>query len=74
MLFCVIPSSFLHFVILSQDPAYNTGKFGEIKELIIGMLENYNYEEVTCICLYCAIYFGNKIYRISCINVVTAFS
>ncbi|KAL8564240.1 hypothetical protein ACOMHN_050851 [Nucella lapillus] len=30
---------------IMQDPAYNTGKFGEIKELIIGMLENYNYEE-----------------------------
>ncbi|GFO47915.1 vacuolar protein sorting-associated protein 8-like protein [Plakobranchus ocellatus] len=28
-----------------QDPAYNTGKFGEVKELIIGMLDNYNYEE-----------------------------
>jgi hypothetical protein len=33
-----------------QDPAYNTGKFGEIKELIIGMLENYNYEEVSWLC------------------------
>jgi len=32
---------------VSQDPAYNTGKFGEIKDLIIGMLENYNYEEVS---------------------------
>ncbi|XP_013089193.2 vacuolar protein sorting-associated protein 8 homolog [Biomphalaria glabrata] len=30
---------------IMQDPAYNTGKFGEVKELIIGMLENYNYEE-----------------------------
>ncbi|XP_070185455.1 vacuolar protein sorting-associated protein 8 homolog isoform X3 [Littorina saxatilis] len=30
---------------IMHDPAYNTGKFGEIKELIIGMLENYNYEE-----------------------------
>ncbi|XP_041374342.1 vacuolar protein sorting-associated protein 8 homolog isoform X2 [Gigantopelta aegis] len=30
---------------IMQDPAYNTGKFGEIKELIIGMLENYNYEQ-----------------------------
>ncbi|ESO93558.1 hypothetical protein LOTGIDRAFT_215952 [Lottia gigantea] len=28
-----------------QDPAYNTGKFGEVKELIIGMLDNYNYEQ-----------------------------
>ena len=35
------------YSIILQDPAYNTGKFGEIKELIIGMLENYNYEEVT---------------------------
>ena len=31
---------------IMQDPAYNTGKFGEVKELIIGMLDNYNYEEV----------------------------
>merc|ERR1719483_12838 len=30
---------------IMQDPAYNTGKFGEVKELIIGMLDNYNYEE-----------------------------
>ncbi|XP_071103447.1 vacuolar protein sorting-associated protein 8 homolog [Haliotis cracherodii] len=30
---------------IMQDPTYNTGKFGEVKELIIGMLENYNYEQ-----------------------------
>jgi len=30
---------------IMQDPAYNTGKFGEVKELIIAMLDNYNYEE-----------------------------
>lgn len=30
-----------------QDPAYNTGKFGEVRELILGMLETYNYEQVT---------------------------
>ncbi|XP_014767622.1 vacuolar protein sorting-associated protein 8 homolog isoform X2 [Octopus bimaculoides] len=30
---------------IMQDPAYNTGKFGEVKELILGMLETYNYEE-----------------------------
>eukprot|EP00794_Sanderia_malayensis_P015740 gene15740-17326_t len=29
---------------IMQDPAYNTGKFGEIKELILGMLDTYNYE------------------------------
>ncbi|KAG8190625.1 hypothetical protein JTE90_017889 [Oedothorax gibbosus] len=28
-----------------QDPAYNTGKFGEIRELIMGMFETYNYEK-----------------------------
>mgnify|MGYP000623901136 CR=1 FL=1 len=31
---------------IMQDPAYNTGKFGEIRELILGMLETYNYEQV----------------------------
>ena len=40
----------LHGCLDVQDPAYNTGKFGEIKELIIGMLENYNYEEVCLLC------------------------
>ena len=29
-----------------QDPAYSTGKFGEVRELILGMLETYNYEQV----------------------------
>ncbi|KAL4217419.1 Vacuolar protein sorting-associated protein 8 [Mactra antiquata] len=36
---------------IMQDPTYNTGKFGEIKELILGMLETYNYEQtlmITC--------------------------
>ncbi|WAR10580.1 VPS8-like protein [Mya arenaria] len=36
---------------IMQDPAYNTGKFGEIRELILGMLETYNYEQtlmITC--------------------------
>ncbi|XP_053385368.1 vacuolar protein sorting-associated protein 8 homolog [Mercenaria mercenaria] len=36
---------------IMQDPAYNTGKFGEIRELILGMLETYNYEKtlmITC--------------------------
>ena len=37
---------FLSIPCALQDPAYNTGKFGEVKELIIGMLDNYNYEEV----------------------------
>lgn len=27
-----------------QDPTYKSGKFGEIKELILGMLDTYNYE------------------------------
>ena len=38
-------------IIILQDPAYNTGKFGEIRELILGMLETYNYEQtlmITC--------------------------
>ena len=29
-----------------KDPAYNTGKFGEVKELVLGMLDTYNYEKV----------------------------
>ncbi|XP_046860227.1 vacuolar protein sorting-associated protein 8 homolog [Xenia sp. Carnegie-2017] len=28
-----------------QDPTYNSGKFGEIRELIMGMLDTYSYEE-----------------------------
>jgi hypothetical protein len=32
-------------LIYLQDPAYNTGKFGEVRELILGMLETYNYEQ-----------------------------
>ena len=34
------------FVILFQDPAYNVGKFGEMKELLLGMLDTYTYEKV----------------------------
>lgn len=30
---------------IMQDPAYSTGKFGEVRELILGMLETYNYEQ-----------------------------
>ena len=33
-------------ICFSQDPAYSTGKFGEVRELILGMLETYNYEQV----------------------------
>lgn len=29
---------------IMQDPTYKSGKFGEIKELILGMLDTYNYE------------------------------
>lgn len=29
---------------IMQDPTYKSGKFGEVKELIMGMLETYNYE------------------------------
>ncbi|CAH3128652.1 unnamed protein product [Porites lobata] len=29
---------------IMQDPTYSTGKFGEIKELILGMLDTYSYE------------------------------
>lgn len=39
---------FLHkiFVVAFQDPAYNVGKFGEMKELLLGMLDTYTYEKV----------------------------
>ncbi|XP_033098288.1 vacuolar protein sorting-associated protein 8 homolog [Anneissia japonica] len=30
---------------IMQDPTYSSGNFGEIKELILGMLDTYNYEE-----------------------------
>ncbi|CAH1788234.1 unnamed protein product, partial [Owenia fusiformis] len=30
---------------IMQDPTYSTGKFEEIKDLILGMLETYNYEK-----------------------------
>ena len=29
---------------IMSDPAYSTGKFGEIKQLVLGMLDTYNYE------------------------------
>ncbi|XP_013387109.1 vacuolar protein sorting-associated protein 8 homolog isoform X2 [Lingula anatina] len=29
---------------IMQDPAYSNGKFGEVRELIMGMLDTYNYE------------------------------
>lgn len=37
----------LHFSSPLKDPAYNTGKFGEVKEMVLGMLETYNYEQVS---------------------------
>lgn len=37
---------FINGVFTFQDPAYSTGKFGEVRELILGMLETYNYEQV----------------------------
>ena len=36
-----------HFILLLQDPTYSTGKFGEIKELILGMIDTYSYESVS---------------------------
>ena len=41
-----IPVLINMFTCFSQDPAYSTGKFGEVRELILGMLETYNYEQV----------------------------
>ena len=35
------------FFPLFQDPTYSTGRFGEIRELIVGMLDTYNYESVS---------------------------
>ncbi|GIY41645.1 vacuolar protein sorting-associated protein 8 homolog [Caerostris extrusa] len=36
-----------------QDPAYNTGRFSEIRELIMGMFETYNYENHDDTCSFC---------------------
>ncbi|XP_072048156.1 LOW QUALITY PROTEIN: vacuolar protein sorting-associated protein 8 homolog [Amphiura filiformis] len=30
---------------IMQDPAYSSGKFGEFRELLLGMLDTYNYEK-----------------------------
>ena len=30
-----------------QDSAYSSGRFGEIRELVLGMLDTYNYEKVS---------------------------
>lgn len=32
-------------LILFKDPAFESGKFGEIKNLLMGMLESYRYEQ-----------------------------
>ena len=34
-------------LLLFQDPAYKTGKFGDIKDLLLGLLDTYNYEQVS---------------------------
>ena len=38
---------FCFFCCVKQDPTYSAGKFGEIKELILGMLDTYSYESVS---------------------------
>ena len=30
---------------IMHDPAYKTGKFGDIKDLLLGLLDTYNYEQ-----------------------------
>lgn len=37
----------LHFFI--QDPVYGKGKLGEIQGLVLGMLDTFNYEQVSCL-------------------------
>lgn len=39
-------AAFLSFL---QDPVYGKGKLGEIQGLVLGMLETFNYEQVSCI-------------------------
>lgn len=35
------------YVIFSQDPVYGKGKLGEIQGLVLGMLDSFNYEQVS---------------------------
>jgi len=44
MMGCLALPAILHKIL--QDPAYSSGRFGEIRELILGMLDTYNYEQV----------------------------
>lgn len=32
----------------TQDPVYGKGKLGEIQGLVLGMLDTFNYEQVSC--------------------------
>lgn len=43
----------LHFFI--QDPVYGKGKLGEIQGLVLGMLDTFNYEQVSCLC-FCSVH------------------
>lgn len=49
-----------HFFI--QDPVYGKGKLGEIQGLVLGMLDTFNYEQVSsvhfCLLLYTGITFS----------------
>lgn len=36
------------FHVFIQDPVYGKGKLGEIQGLVLGMLDTFNYEQVSC--------------------------
>lgn len=42
-------------VFFTQDPVYGKGKLGEIQGLVLGMLDTFNYEQVSCMC-FCSIH------------------
>jgi len=42
---CDSAAAFNFFI---QDPVYGKGKLGEIQGLVLGMLDTFNYEQVSC--------------------------
>ncbi|EEC14167.1 conserved hypothetical protein, partial [Ixodes scapularis] len=38
---------------LMQDPVYSSGKFGEVRDFIMKMLDTHNYEKVRSMCCHC---------------------
>lgn len=46
MVICCDSAAAFNFFI--QDPVYGKGKLGEIQGLVLGMLDTFNYEQVSC--------------------------